>query len=310
MKKRVLLITFFVVFSLPSLASAAGVLIDVAGRVDYTLPGKKSDLGKIGVVLPSGSIISVGEEGSAAIMFDNGDVDKILPGQSYTVGGKIKSNSTIALGNHVSMAMRELLNPSETLALPKEARGPFSNIPIKDTSFLGIGATFPINTSIRLEPKITFEWNDAQPVNWPQPVLVIDDAEKSHIVAKRISTGTREITIDTRLAGLKKGGAYSWYLASYAFGIKGKTLRFEFSIVSEEDEKKIDTMIAKIQSLEIGEDGKKLLLAQLYLGLGLNYNAAQILESIIEGSQTPFTKKLLWFSYSKMGRITDAEKYK
>lgn len=312
--KRMFLIGFIFALFIPSLASASGVLVDAKGKVDVTLPGGAPQPGRIGLELPDGSSVSVRSDGAASVMLESGAIDDIPQGEAYKVGSEAKGAKRIELGSGLAVAMRELAAAGKdptVHGMVKAAVGPRGKIGLA-AGFVagGINAVYPSGTSIRLGAIITFRWDPTPPVDWAKPAIVVDDANKQHIATRPVAAGSHELSIDSSNIGIKKGGAYSWYLATQEGSLKGKTSRFEFRTLSGADEKQLDGDISKIRALDMSKDGKNLLIGQIYISRGLNDDAARTLDPLWQKLQPPFVKKLLRLAYSRMGRAKDAELFR
>ncbi|MFA4875193.1 MAG: hypothetical protein WC956_05320 [bacterium] len=310
MRMRLFSAAIVLIISVPFVAHASAVLLDAKGSVSVTLLGNKPSPAKIGLELPDGSVLKVGKGGKASVMLDTGAVDEITGEASYTVGPKAKSSKRTELGNGVRVAMRELSagGPNPTVhGMVKEAGGPASKMPSLDAFGAGgLRAIYPIGTAIRLGPTISFRWEGAQNVKWPEPVIVIDDASQKHVAVKAIRPGSSEYSASPKELGLAAGGRYTWYLASNKGGVAGKTSRFEFTTISQADERALDTDIAKAKSLEMSQDGKELLAAQLFYQRGMYDDMVRKLAPLWQRTRAPFVGKLLKYGYSQMGRGKEA----
>lgn len=300
---------FLIATTFPSSALASGVLVDSRGKVEVVIKGGAPQAGAIGLELPDGSTVTVGAEGSAAVLLESGAVDEIAAGQTYAVGAPSAAAKRTSLAGSLAIAMRELAVRQEgptVHGMLKELKGP-QFIEFADVSFGGIAARFPQGTAIRLGSAVLFRWSEAPAVDWQKPALVIDDAGGRRVVVRPVAPGAHELSVAA--AVLKKGGRYSWYLATQEGGLKGKTARFEFQTLSAAEERELDAAAGRIRGLDMSDDGKALLLGQLHVGMGLRDEAVKILEPLWQRTQAPFVKRLLWLALARMSR-PEAEKYK
>lgn len=312
MKRVPFFASILCIFLMQGVAFASGVLVDTKGKVDVTLPGQSPGPVKIGAELPDGSTIAVGAGGAASVMLGSGAIIRLPSGSTYKVGAEVKGAKRTDLVGGLAIAMRDLAAAGggpTVHGMVKKGKGGGGKIPLLEGLSNGLNAIYPSGTSIRLGSQLTFKWEATPAIDWTRPTLVIDDSGKRHIAVRPIPAGAHELTVDTSAAGIKKGGEYSWYLATEETSLKGKTRRFEFRTLSGEEEKRLGADIAKIKSLGMSDDGRLLLTGQLYFGMKMNYEASTTLEPLWQKSNPPFVSKLLWLAYSRMGRAAEAARF-
>lgn len=289
------------ILAISSYALASAVLIDVKGDVQIKLTDKDISDAKVGLELPGGSVIETKDNGSAAVMLDSGAIEKVAPNSSYNIGKTQNEEGRTDLGAMFAAVMQELT--AEIKGTPR----------INDAGILaslGVNAVYPSGTAIIFSKNIIFKWDKKPQINWPSPAIIVDDKDKRHIVVRPLRSGQVEIVIKAQDAKISKGNEYSWYLASKDRGIKGKTRRFRFKIISVADESELQSEIAKINSLDISQDGRDILIGQMYFGKNMFSDAVKILEPLWEKDKTPFVGKILRLSYVKMSRPNEAANYK
>lgn len=311
MKKIFVMVGALVALTISSSALASAVLVDAQGKVKVTLPGKKSAPANVGTELPDGSVVDVRGGGQASVMLESGAIDEIPAGTKYKVGTKPKEARRSDLGRGMALAMRELAASGEEptvhgMVRREKAPGGLRTLGLGQTT---LTAKYPSGTTIRLGPRITFQWDMQPPVNWPQPVLVIDDETKRHVAIRSIKEGDVMRVVSSAKARLAKGKSYSWYLATRKGKLKGKTLRFQFKTLSARDEKRFDIKRARIRRLNMSNDGRQFLLAQLSFQYGLYNDVVEILGPLWEKQRAPFLRKLLYLCYSRMGRGREAKQF-
>ncbi len=298
-----------IVIAAPAFASA--VLVDAKGAVTVKTPDGKTKSGVVGQELAVGTTVAVGANASAAVMDASGTISQIDAGGSFTVGAKSAKAKKTDLGEGIGMALREMAAKGDgptVHAMVREAKGGGARgQSLMASGLLGVNAIAPTGTVIRLSSSVLFRWDAAPKINWANPVIVIDDANKKRLAIFPIEEGATQLSVNTQRAKLSKGGTYSWYFASRNGGIMGKSLRFEFATLSAADEKKLDADIAKVQALNLSAEGRDLLVAQLYFQFGLRYDMVELLKR--QPKTTPFTKKLLVMGYNLMGRPKEAAQY-
>lgn len=310
-----IIITLIALASLliPMQVNASGVLLDAQGKVSVTIPGKSSSKATSGLELPDGSIIDVGESAKASVLLESGAVDEIASGTKYIVGSTKAVKKRTDFGSGITLAMRELAASSEGPAVHGMVKkvGGKKDVRIDFGALGGEGlkGIYPVDTAIRLGSNITFRWS--MPASFSNPMIVIDDANKKQLSVKAIKAANSYFTTSPANLRLAKGKAYSWYLAAKeAKGIKGKTARYRFTTLSSADEKALNRDIAKARALNMSDAGKDLLIAQTYFQRGLMDDMVKTLAPLYAKQPNPFTKRLLFLGYSRMGNMKKAEKYR
>jgi hypothetical protein len=298
---------------LPSLSHASAVLIDARGGVAVKLAGGEAAKAVPGLELPDGSTVAVEKGGKASVLLEGGAVDEIASGSRYTVGPKAEGEKRTELGGGIAVAMRELAASGSgptVHGMVREARGPTNKLP--DLSVLGKSsfvALFPEGTAVRLGDAIAFRWSGA-PAGLASPVVVIDDAQKKHLAVKPIVLAKGEFSAAPKTLGIAKGSTYSWYVGEGLKSPTGKTARFEFTTLSAAQEKALDGELAIIRQIDVGAEGRALLLGQAYYEYKMFDELVRVLEPAIQKTSNSFGRKLLSAAYSRMGRVEEAKKYK
>ena len=295
-------------------ASASGVLVDAKGAVTVAAPGGKNVAAKIGAELPDGTKISVASGASASVMFMDGSIQEIGPGEKYTIGGAEKPAGKRTVIEGIALAMNEATSASgSTVHGMVKMTQPGVN-PAKP-NLVGIGGSgpqgiYPVETAIEMAPEVIFQWSQRVPINFANPVIVFDDASKKQITYKKIVPSSGKIAVKAEESKLAPGNSYSWYLAADENGnILGKSKRFNFSILSEAEKAKLDSDKAKVQSMNISEDGKKFLTAQLYYRSKMTDAMVKELVPLWQKNRSDTIKRLLFIAYAHMGRPEEAKKY-
>jgi hypothetical protein len=303
----VLCCIFVVIISSSAIASA--VLVDAQGKVEVTIAGK-AESAKPGLELPDGSTVEV-KDGSAQVLLESGAMDGVPANTRYTVGQKAHAGSRTDLGGGITLAMKELAASGEgptVHGMVKKVGGPQqislgSKVPAK-----GLRGVYPVGTAIVLEPTITFKWSE--PANFKDPVLVIDDAKRKRLSIIKVKAGEISFHRSPEKLNLKRGGSYSWFLAEkVGEDVKGRTARFKFTTLADSEAKALEGEKGKIEGLRMGQDGKDLLIAQIYFQHGLYDDMVNRLEPLYARTPTPFTRKLLRLGYARMGNMAEAAKY-
>jgi len=311
--KHVTALIFAIALTLISQAVfASAVLVDAKGDVKVAAPGGSQVAAASGMELVDKSTITVSAGGSASVLLENGTIDQITAGSTYTVGQATPGGKRTNMGGGIALAMRELKSSGEgpTIhGMVREAKGPSDKIKkLKAVKGFGISAIYPRGTSIRAGKNVTFKWESMPPMNWPAPVIVIDDSSKKHIAVVPVSAGSTQKAVPG--SKFKNGQKYSWYLATNQPKLKGKTMRFTFSTMSAADQKKLKSEMAKVRGLKLGADGTNLLVAQLYYQNGLYGEMVDILLPMWNRSRFPFIRKLLHLGYTKMGQTEKAYEFR
>ncbi len=300
-------------FSVPVFAS--GVIVDAKGKVSVAAPGGQNVSAKIGAELPDGTSVSVASGASASVMLMDGSIQEIGSGEKYTVGAAEKPAGKKTMIDGISLAMNEVAagGAGPTVHGMVKMTKPGVNQPkptLAGIGTMGPEAIYPVETAIESTPEITFLWSQRIPLNFANPVIVVDDASKKRITYKKIAPANNRIAIKASELKLAPGKAYSWYFASNQNGkMSGQSRRFNFSVLSEAAQKKLNEDKAKVQALSISEEGKKFLTAQLYYRFKMTADMVRELLPIWQKNQTDTIKKLLFFGYAKMGQPEEAKKY-
>ncbi|MFH1829538.1 MAG: hypothetical protein ABH871_02010 [Pseudomonadota bacterium] len=313
MKKLTLVLIALVSLLIPLHVGASGILLDAEGKVAITIAGKSSVNAVSGLELPDGSVIDVGNGAKASVLLESGAVDEIASKTKYTVGATKASSKRTDFGNGITLAMRELAASGEGAAvhgMVKKAEGPKDmHINFGALGGTGFRGTYPVDTTVRLKNNIEFRWS--RPVDYSNPLIIIDDAQKRHLSESPIKAGASLILTSPGALRLTKGNVYSWYLATKeGESIRGKTTRYKFTTLSAADEKTLDIDIAKVNALSMSSAGKDLLVAQFYFQRGLIDDMVKTLLPLYQKQPSPFVKQLLFLGYSRMGNVEEMEKYR
>lgn len=310
MLRSIITATIISIVIMPAISSASAVLIDAQGKVDVTIAGRLEPA-RSGLELPDGSVVVV-KKGSASVLLESGAVDEVVQGMRYTVGSEKASGRRTDLGHGITLAMKELAASGEgptVHGMVKKVGGPRQvRIDFGNKAAVGQMGLYPTGTKVKLGHEMTFKW--LRPVDYKNPALVLDNARKRRLAMANLRAGDTSFTRAASKLHLKDGESYSWFLAERKDrDVKGKTGRYSFSTISSADERALEGEMAKIRSLRMSEDGKKLLIAQLYFQHGLYYDMVNVLAPLYERSPSPFVKKLLRLGYSKMGNTGEVKKY-
>jgi hypothetical protein len=109
---------------------------------------------------------------------------------------------------------------------------------------------------------------------------------------------------------ITSGNSYVWYLASNEKGkILGKSRRFNFSIISTANKKRLNEDRNKIEALNISSDGKRFLIAQLYFREKMLDTMVKTLLPLWEKDHSDAVKKLLFMGYARMGLTEEAKRF-
>lgn len=304
-----------VLCAVPFAAFASGVLVDAKGSVTVAAPDGKNVAAKIGVELPDGAKISVASGSSASVMLMDGSIQEIGAGQKYTIGGAEKPAGKRTMIEGISLAMNEVASTGQGPTVHGMVKMTRPGVNQPKPTLAGIGGTgpeaiYPVETTIEQAPEITFMWSQRVPLNFPNPVIVLNDASKKQITYKKITPANNSATIKAGEIKLAPGNSYSWYFASDQNGkISGQSRRFNFTVLSAAGKKRLDDDKAKVQALGISEDGKKFLLAQLYYRSKMLNAMVKELLPLWQKNQSDTIKRLLFFGYAKMGQPEEAKKY-
>lgn len=309
MFRAMIVVIAVLMLAVPGNSFASAVLIDAQGKVQVTIAGK-AESAKPGLELPDGSTVEV-KDGSAQVLLESGAMDGIPANTKYTVGQKAHSGSQTDLGGGIALAMKEITASGEgptVHGMVKKVGGPQQIRLGAKASAKGLRGVYPVGTAVALEPTITFKWSE--PANFKEPVLVIDDAKRNRLAVVRIKPDQTSFYRSAEKLRLKNGESYSWFIGESVGGdVKGRTARFKFTTLADSEIKSLGSQKAKIEAMQMGRDGKDLLLAQTYFGYGLYDDMVNRLLPLYARAPTPFTKKLLRLGYARMGDMAKAAKY-
>lgn len=310
--KRILTAIAAVLIFIPATVLASAVLIDAQGEVEVTVAGR-SEPGKVGLELPDGSTVRV-KEGSAQVLLESGAMDEVGSGSSYTVGQKKPSDNRTEMGSGITLAMRELAASDEgptVHGMVKKVGGP---IDVQGAMMSGGGAaglygTYPRGTAIVLGDTATFSWS--QPVSFKGPAVVISDSKRHRLATPAVDAGSTSFSKSSAGLGLKPGRSYTWYIGErQGKGVRARTGNFDFSTLSAAEAKALEGEVAKVRAMKMSEDGKELLISQIYFKAGLYHDTVESLKPLYERTKSPYAKKMLVLGYRKMGLNPEAAKYR
>ncbi len=295
-------------------AFASGVLVGAKGAVNLSLPNGKATAAKTGVELPDGSKISVGKGGSASVMLMDGAIETLGSGQKYTVGQTDKSAGKRTVIDGIAIAMNEATASSSGPTVHGMVKmgqlGPGAPKPgiISAAGNQGLFAVYPINTAIGAAKQLTFKWNGGTQLKITNPTFIIEDGAGTRIVSMRADPAKGEVAADA--SKLLPGNKYSWYYAADEHGkLLQKSRRFDFAVISDAEKKKLEGDIARVNSLDMSEDGKKFLTAQLYYRTRMVDAMVKELLPLWRTNPSDAVKRLLYMGYVKMGQTKEALKY-
>ena len=308
--KKLTIILVAALFLIPSLAFASAVLVDAQGKIGVTVAGKAMRA-ESGMELPDGSVVDV-KSGSASILLESGAMDQLSAGSKYTVGSKSSAGKRTDLGSGIALAMRELAASGEgptVHGMVKKVEGPRNlKFDFNAAGKEGLHATYPRSTAVMLGGTITFKWN--LPVDFKNPVIVVEDATKKRLAVANLRAGDMSFTRDAAKLHLGDGATYGWFLAErVGEEVKAKTARFTFTTLSPSKRGGIENEIRRVKALDMSEGGRDLLIAQIYFQHGMYNDAVEKLEPLYAKSKPTFVKRLLGLSYAKMGLRSEAAKY-
>ena len=316
MKRSILAVSFLLLCALATPAFASGVLVDSKGSVAVTMPGGKKAAAKTGVELPDGTKISVGAKGAASIMMMDGSIQEIGSGQNYTIGSASKPKGKQTVINGIALAINEATATSggpTVHGMVKMGRlGPGEPKPALIDVGAGLGpkGTYPVETTIEMPFQIIFEWSANSKFDFKNPVIVVENSTNNKIATRKIIPQRNNMAISANELKLSAGNSYSWYFASDEKGkISGKSRHFNFSILSDAEKKRMDDDIAKVKAINISEDGKKFLTAQLYFRSKMIDAMVKELLPLWQKDRSDAVKKLLFMGYARMGLAEEAKKY-
>ncbi|MFH1874615.1 MAG: hypothetical protein ABH859_05450 [Pseudomonadota bacterium] len=312
---KTLLITLLLCLS-TSLAQASAVIIDAKGKISIKTSDKKSVPAQIGQELPDGTQINPEKNSSISIMLSNGTIAEIASGQKYTVGkpGKAKQETTVIQG--LALAMNEATatgaQPTVHGMVKMTTLGPGAPEPVVDSAGPGgdLRAEYPLNIALILPEAIDFSWNKDAKIDFPNPVLVIEDEQKKQLLVKNVDQKSSSLKINSHISKFQPGQNYSWYFASQTKGqIQGKTRRFNFSLLSRAAEQKLKSDLREIEKMNISKSGQDFLMAQLYFRAKMYDKMVEKLLPLWEQNKTDLLKKELFLGYHRLGKPSEAAKY-
>lgn len=306
------------VISVISLAAfASGVIVDAKGNVTITLPNGKSSPAKVGTELPDGTKISTNDTSSASIMLMDGAIEEIGAKQNYTVGKKAKEAKSRTVIQGLALAMNEATatssGPTVHGMVKMTQLGPNAPrpAPIALGNVFGPEGIYPAGTVIEIPKKLTFRWKMDSKFKFDNPVLVVEDASQKKLIIKKLSRSADNVTIKSKKMKLMPGGQYSWYFASRSNRkILGKSRRFNFATLSNAENNKLIQDSQKIAAMNMSQDGKQFLTAQLYYRAKMNDKMVKTLLPLWEKDHADGIKKLLYLGYLRMGQTINALKYR
>lgn len=303
--------TTIAVLLISASAYSSAVLVDAKGEVRVKQGGDEAKA-IIGAELGDGAIVTTGKDARASVLCESGSLDEVSAGQSYTVGAPSAGKST-SLGAGITIAMKEIAAAGKgptVHGMVKKVEGPHAlKIDFDKLGGQGLVALYPSGTAVRLSPSIDFKWSEPIGKDWVKPALVVMDISGRRLGSIPLSAGETNMGVCPCKFGLAKGREYKWFLAASDKSEKSRTPEFKFQTLSDNDERRLDADLAKISSLNLTEEGKALLDAQLYFSYGLYDEAAKGLAPFYAKSQSPFAKNLLHLCYMRMGRVAEAKKY-
>lgn len=314
---KLIVVTVFCFATLP--VFAGGVLVDVKGDVSVISSDKKESPAKIGMELSDGTKITTQKSSSASVMLMNGTIDKIDSKKTYTVGSEKQSVKNQTVIDGIALAMNEVIGNGSSSTIHGMVKMSRLGLGAPESKPFLVGDTFgpqgiyPVETAIVMPKEIYFHWKLGK-MDFPNPVVVVENDARQKIAVEKIGSPKSIILVPVyiSLAKLKlvRGKSYSWYLASKTDKkFFGKSRRFNFSILSNEDEKRLNEDKQKIFAMDISDDGKNFLTAQLYYRFGMYHDMLNTLLPIWEKEKTDSVKKLLFFCYRHIGLEEEAAKF-
>lgn len=310
------LIMCALICALSATAYASGVVVDSKGEVKIKLPDGKTNQAKVGVELPDGTKISTAKSSSISIMLMDGSIEDIGEKKDYTIGGNKKEASSKTVIQGLALAMNEATTstsgPTVHGMIKMTQLGPSAPTPsyISATNILGPYGIYPVGTIIDLPEEIAFSWRMDKQLNFTNPVVIVENAKGKKLVVKNVSPKDTQVAMKTAKLNLQQGENYSWFLASNEKRrIIGKTRRFNFGIISVKEKNILEQDKQKIMAMNISDDGKEFLFAQLYYRAKMNDAMVKTLLPLWEKEHTEALRKLLYLGYSRMGQTQELVKY-
>ncbi len=312
--------------------SLHGVLIETQGPVTIASPEGRSLGTAVGTELEPGSTVNTGEGGRALIMLMNGAVITIAEHESYLVGvfpptGILKpvmlKGLTVALSEAVllqlpitasAMSARNRTAPPHAKGVTKMGRvgpdrPPPPVVPMGRKRANHVEGIHPVETSIILPDKLTFEWRGRLLPD--DPALVLEDVQHDRRTFDIPHSRSTKLTVDANRLGLTRGDTYSWYLASRGDKPgRGRTRRFAFSVLTAHQEKLLQRDVDTIDSIAQTPDGRAFMKGQLCFNYGMNYKMVETLLPLWKKHRSSALKKLLKLGYARLGRPDEVYKYR
>ncbi len=316
MKLSIMIFSILTSLFLATNVLASAVIIDAKGKVLIKTPDKNEVSVNIGQELANGTLIKTKKNASASIMLNNGTIAEIQSNQEYIVGkpSKTKQEKTIVQG--LALAMNEATSteagPTVHGMVKMTRLGPGApQAPLKPIGGkAALRGEYPVNISIFMPKKIIFTWNKDAKIKFSNPVLVIDDKNKEHLLVRRINPKSNTLKVSICSCKFLPGQKYSWYFASKTKdNIKGKTRRFNFKILSKSAEKKIKKDLAAIDKMKISKPGKDFLKGQLYFRANMYDKMVATLLPLWKNNKTALLKKELFIGYKRLGNTEQAAKF-
>jgi len=303
-------------FLLPSLAFSSAVLLETTGKVDLKPGGKGSAKPELGMELTDGTLITTAAGATATVMLMSSEIDKIASQSTYTVGAPPAPEVKKSIISGIALALNEATSDSEAAVahgMVKMGRVGPGAPEVSPLAFGGIGVTtyFPRYTAIGYSPTIVFRWNH-KGLNWTNPVLVIQDANKKMLKVVQLKRGLGEISVSSALVKWTKGASYGWYLGEKtADDVKGMTTIATFRILSDEEQKALYEDKRKVVALGLKNAASRAyILGQLYYKYGLYNDMIVSLRPLWEDKERSTTlKNLLYIGYKIMGMNDEAIKF-
>lgn len=316
-----------------------GVLIESSGPVKFTSKKGTEIAAVLGTELEPGTIVQAGEGGSAKVMLMDGELIQVSERKSYVVGTTPSQEEKKSMMRGLTIALNEAAKvklpaaPTEEVETeeakpsapqqprvygmvkmgsprptPQERAAQKKRVAKKRRPKLELEAIYPAETTILMPKNITFAWN--MNLKFPKPVVVFEGPEGLYKRFDIDPKSPKSLTASAKELGLHKGNKYSWYLASRSDKKgRGRTRRFNFTIMSEAQEKSLKKDLATINETASTDDGRAFLTAQLYYNHKMMYDMVQTLLPLWNKNKSPAIKKLLKLGYARMGRASEARKY-
>lgn len=316
-KKFYLPVIILISLAFSASAFASAVLIDSKGSVKIT-SAKGADIpANTGSELPDGAKVTTSKNASASLMLMDGTIRELKNGEELVVGAPSKKmeNKTVIEG--ITLAMKEATTkesgPTVHGMVKMNQLGPGSPKPALEPigRALGHQGLYPAGIAMELPENINFKWEKDDKIRIDNPVIVIEGNNKEKLLVEKISLDKSEIEICSCKLSIHSGGEYSWYLASQdGDKILGKSRRFHFSILSEAEVQQLKKDSETINSMDMSEDGKNFLLAQMYFKYKMYDKMTETLLPLWKKEKTDTVKKQLFVGYTKMGITKEAMKYR